>query len=87
MSLANQFYLHRKHMPQTLGYKAGLWWALVGMLVLNVGKAIHTRDSGHLTGLVVGAWEQARGRGLIDPAAERERKTEERSVLEPRGPN
>ena len=71
MSLANQFYLHRKHMPQTLGYKAGLWWALVGMLVLNVGKAIHNRDSGYLTGLVVGAWEQGRGRGLIDPTAAR----------------
>jgi GT2 family glycosyltransferase len=74
MSLANQFYLHRKHMPQTARYKAGLWWALVGMFVLNLGKAVHTRDAGYATGLIVGAWEQARGRGLIDPAAEKERR-------------
>lgn len=74
MSVANQFYLHRKNMPQTLRYKAGLWSALAGLFTLNVGKAIQTRDHGHLTGLVVGAWEQARGRGLIDPAAEKERK-------------
>jgi GT2 family glycosyltransferase len=74
MNLANQLYLHRKNMPQTLKYKAALWWALTGLFILNVGKAIQTRDSGYVTGLVVGAWEQARGRGLIDPAAERERK-------------
>jgi GT2 family glycosyltransferase len=72
MNLANQFYLHRKNMPQTARYKAGLWRALIGMFVLNLGKAIHTRDPGHVTGLIVGAWEQARGRGLVDPAAERE---------------
>ena len=41
------------------------------MFVLNAGKAVHTRDRGYITGLTVGAWEQARGRGLIDPAAER----------------
>lgn len=80
MSVANQFYLHRKNMPQTLRYKAGLWWALAGMFVLNAGKAVHTRDPGHLTGLVVGAWEQARGRGLIDPAGEGERRPDERSA-------
>jgi glycosyltransferase involved in cell wall biosynthesis len=67
MNLANQFYLHRKNMPQTLGYKAALWWALLGTFVLNLGKVIQTRDPGYVTGLVVGAWEQARGRGLIDP--------------------
>jgi len=71
MALANQFYLHRKNMPQTLPYKAALWWALVGTLPLNVGKVVQTRDPGYLTGFLVGAWEQARGRGLIDPAAER----------------
>jgi glycosyltransferase involved in cell wall biosynthesis len=70
MALANQFYLHRKNMPQTLRYKAALWWALVGTLPLNVGKVVQTRDPGYLTGFLVGAWEQARGRGLIDPAAE-----------------
>jgi GT2 family glycosyltransferase len=71
MALANQFYLHRKNMPQTLRYKAALWWALAGTLPFNVGKVLQTRDPGYLTGFVVGAWEQARGRGLIDPAGER----------------
>jgi GT2 family glycosyltransferase len=71
MNLANQFYLHRKNMPQTAKNRAALWWALVGMFVLNAGKAVHTRDRGYITGLTVGAWEQARGRGLIDPASER----------------
>jgi GT2 family glycosyltransferase len=73
MYLGNQFYLHKKNMPQTFRYKAALWWALVGTLFLYLGKAIQTRDHGHVTGLVVGAWEQARGRGLIDPTSERER--------------
>jgi GT2 family glycosyltransferase len=71
MALANQFYLHRKNMPQTLHNKAALWWALAGTLPLNVGKVVQTHDPGYLTGFLVGAWEQARGRGLIDPAAER----------------
>jgi GT2 family glycosyltransferase len=74
MNLANQLYLHRKNMPQTFKYKAALWWALLGTFLLLVGKAIQTRDRGHVTGLIVGAWEQARGRGLIDPALERERE-------------
>ena len=69
MNLANQFYLHRKHMPQDLRHKLALWWALVGLFILNVGKTVQKRETGHITGLVVGAWEQARGRGLIDPAA------------------
>ena len=72
MWLGNQFYLHRKNMPQTLKNRAALWWALIGMFVLNAGKAVHTRDRGYLTGLTVGAWEQARGRGLIDPTRERD---------------
>ena len=67
MYLGNQFYLHRKNMPQTFKYKAALWWALLGTVPLYVGKAVQTRDHGHVTGLLVGAWEQARGRGLIDP--------------------
>ena len=74
MNLANQFYLHRKNMPQTFRYKAALWWALVGTFLLMVGKAIQTRDRGHVTGMIVGAWEQARGRGLIDPTFERDRE-------------
>jgi GT2 family glycosyltransferase len=80
MALANQFYLHRKNMPQTVRYKAGLWWALLGTLPLNVGKVVQTRDLGYLSGFVVGAWEQARGRGLVDPAVERERRAEERTA-------
>lgn len=72
MVLANQFYLHRKNMPQTLRYKAALWWALLGSLPLNVGRMAKARDPGFVTGFLVGVWEQARGRGLIDPAAERD---------------
>ena len=68
MNLANQFYLHRKLMPQTLKHKAALWWALLGLFTLNVGKAVQQRNHGFISGLMVGAWEQARGRGLIDPA-------------------
>jgi len=71
MNLANQFYLHRKLMPQTPRNRAALWWALVGLFIINVGKAAQTRDPGLFTGLVVGAFEQSRGRGLVDPAAER----------------
>jgi GT2 family glycosyltransferase len=72
MNLANQFYLHRKNMPQTFRYRASLWWALLGLFVLCIGKSIQQRDAGFATGLIAGAWEQARGRGLIDPATERD---------------
>ena len=68
MNLANQFYLHRKLMPQSFKHRAALWWALLGLFTLNVGKSAQQRNPGHITGLLVGAWEQARGRGLIDPA-------------------
>ena len=71
MNLANQFYLHRKLMPQTARNRAALWWALIGLFIINIGKAAQTRDPGLFTGLVVGAVEQSRGRGLVDPAAER----------------
>jgi GT2 family glycosyltransferase len=70
MNLANQFYLHRKLMPQTLFHKAALWWAWIGLFILNAGKAAQTRDPGLVTGMLAGAWEQVRGRGLVDPAAE-----------------
>ena len=70
MNLANQFYLHRKLMPQTAFHKAALWWAWIGLFILNAGKAVQTRDPGLVTGMVAGAWEQVRGRGLVDPAAE-----------------
>jgi GT2 family glycosyltransferase len=71
MNLANQFYLHRKLMPQTVRNRAALWWALFGLFIINVGKAAQTRDPGLFTGLVAGAFEQSRGRGLVDPATER----------------
>jgi GT2 family glycosyltransferase len=71
MNLANQFYLHRKLMPQTVRNRAALWWALLGLFLINVGKAAQTRDPGLFTGLVAGALEQSRGRGLVDPATER----------------
>ena len=70
MNLANQFYLHRKLMPQDAFHKAALWWAWLGLFILNFGKAAQTRDPGLVTGMVAGAIEQARGKGLIDPATE-----------------
>lgn len=71
MNLANQFYLHRKLMPQTLRYKAALYWALLGVFTINIGKALRDRDPGLVTGMIVGVWEQATGKGLVDPATER----------------
>ena len=74
MNLANQFYLHRKNMPQDRRHRAALWWALVGLFVLNIGKALQKKEPGFVTGWVAGAIEQARGKGLIDPATELHRK-------------
>ncbi|MGH2698606.1 MAG: glycosyltransferase family 2 protein [Actinomycetota bacterium] len=71
MNLANQFYLHRKNMPQTFRYRFALWWGLLGLLVLNVGRATFKADPGLVTGMIVGAWEQGRGSGLVDPALEK----------------
>jgi GT2 family glycosyltransferase len=70
MNMANQFYLHRKLMPQTGFHKAALWWAWIGLFILNLGKALQTKDRGLVTGMIAGAWEQSRGKGLVDPAAE-----------------
>ena len=71
MNLANQFYLHRKNMPQDLHHRAALWWGLLGLFILNIGRAVKHRDHGLVTGMIVGAFEQARGKGLIDPARDR----------------
>jgi GT2 family glycosyltransferase len=68
MKLANHFYLFRKNMPQDARHTAALWWGLCGLLIHNCVKAVARRDPGLAAGIVVGAWEQARGRGLIDPA-------------------
>ena len=73
MNLANQFYLHRKLMPQDGYHRLALWWAWLGLFILNIGKAAQTKDTGLVTGMVAGAWEQLRGRGLVDPAAEASR--------------
>jgi GT2 family glycosyltransferase len=70
MNLGNQFYLHRKNMPQDARHKAALWWGLLGLFVLNLGRGAFKRDLGLVSGMIVGAWEQARGKGLIDPASE-----------------
>ncbi|MFN2388433.1 MAG: glycosyltransferase family 2 protein [Actinomycetota bacterium] len=74
MNLANQFYLHRKNMPQDLKHRAALWWGLLGLFLLNVGRALFKRDPGLVTGMLVGAVEQARGKGLVDPAHEPARR-------------
>ena len=73
MNLGNQFYLHRKNMDQDLRHRAALWWGLVGLFLLNVARGVVKRDAGLVTGMIVGMYEQARGKGLIDPAAESSR--------------
>lgn len=70
MNMANQFYLHRKLMPQDARHRFALWWALLGLFILNIGKALQTKDAGLVTGMIKGSLEQARGKGLIDPAAQ-----------------
>nr|MBA3430654.1 hypothetical protein [Actinomycetota bacterium] len=44
------------------------------VLTLNTTKAIKNRDPGFVTGMIVGAWEQVRRRGLVDPALEDTRR-------------
>ena len=62
MHVANQFYLHRKNMPQTLKYKAALWWGMAGLMLLHTAKAARTREFGRVKGLAAGVWDEARGR-------------------------
>jgi GT2 family glycosyltransferase len=64
MHIANQFYLHRKNMPQTLKYKAALWWGVTGLMLLYTAKAARTREFGRVKGLAAGLWDQTRGRRL-----------------------
>src|SRR5918999_2116159 len=54
MNLANQFYLHRKLMPQDRKHRLALWWALIGVFTLNMGRALRNRDAGLVTGMVAG---------------------------------
>ena len=65
MNLHNQFYLHRKNMPQDARHKLALWWGLIGQLLLNVGRAAFKNDWGLVTGMLAGAFEHARGKGLV----------------------
>lgn len=74
MNLGNQFYLHRKNLPQDFRHRAALWWGLLGLFILNIGRALKHSDHGLVTGMLFGAFEQARGKGLIDPAKERDEK-------------
>ena len=60
MNLRNQFYLHRKNMPQDLRHKAALWWGLVGQFLLNAARAAVRNDWGLVTGMIAGAWDQMR---------------------------
>ena len=62
MSVENQFYLHRKNMPQSIRHRAALWWAMLGFLLLNAGKAIRHRDPGYVTGIVAGLSNELRRR-------------------------
>jgi glycosyltransferase involved in cell wall biosynthesis len=71
MNFGNQFYLHRKNLPQDVLHITALWWGLLGLFLLNLGRAARDRDPGLVTGWIVGAWEQAQGKGLIDPWADR----------------
>jgi GT2 family glycosyltransferase len=71
MNLGNQFYLFRKNMPQDGRHKVALWWGLFGLFLLNIGRAAFKNDWGLVTGMIVGAFEQARGKGLVDPATEK----------------
>ena len=69
MNLANQSTSIARTCPRP-SRTVPLAGAVTGMFIRNAGKAVHTRDRGYLTGLAAGACEQARGRGLIDRAAE-----------------
>jgi GT2 family glycosyltransferase len=62
MNMANHVYLHRKNMPQTLKYRAALWWGFTGTFFLSLGKSVQARDPGYATGLIAGAWDQIAGR-------------------------
>ena len=68
MNLRNQFYLHRKNMPQDIRHKAALWWGLLGLFILNLARAAARNDWGLVTGMLAGAREQARAKGTIDLA-------------------
>lgn len=65
MNLHNQFYLHRKNMPQDLRHRFALWWGLLGQFLLNLFRAVPRNDWGLVTGMIAAAAEHARGKGVI----------------------
>ncbi len=65
MNLHNQFYLHRKNMPQDARHKLALWWGLLGQFLLNLFRAVPRNDWGLVTGMIAGAAEHARGKGSV----------------------
>jgi GT2 family glycosyltransferase len=54
MLVVNHAYLHRKLMPQTFGSRMALWWAILGVFILGIGKAVKDKDVGWMTGPVAG---------------------------------
>ena len=68
MNLRNQFYLHRKNMPQDFRHRAALWWGLLGLLLFNFGSALFKNDWGLVTGMLAGAREQLRSRRALTPS-------------------
>jgi hypothetical protein len=73
MNIGNQFYLHRKNMPQDARHRFALWWGILGLFLLNLARGIAKKDPGLFLGMIHAAWEQSRGKGLVDPAAEKQR--------------
>jgi glycosyltransferase involved in cell wall biosynthesis len=65
MNMTNHVYLHHKNMPQDLHHRLALWWGLTGTFLLNLGKAVQTRDPGWATGMIAAAWDQVTGRKRI----------------------
>ena len=71
MNLHNQFYMHRKNMPQDFRHKLALWWGLLGLFILNFGRAAFKNDWGLVTGMIAGAMDKLRGKSMIQaPVAE-----------------
>ncbi len=65
MNMHNQFYMHRKNMPQDFRHKLALWWGLIGLLGLNFGKALIRGEWGLVTGMIAGATDKLRGKSMI----------------------
>ncbi len=62
MKVANQFYLHRKLMPQNRLSRAALWWSMLGMLLIELPAAIKTGNLGSAGGVIAGIRDERRRR-------------------------